>query len=130
MNNQFEMGQTINAKLQILSEKSVPLRVQPKKNLDLNDPLLKENQWMLEKHERISSFRKYHKNEAIYYKLKDQNENYFEFQSKKYLGMVGELVDIKNCRVKAKKILNDGKVVFILASGTQSQYENFRKWQK
>lgn len=91
---------------------------------------LKKINGCLKSTKRISASRKYHRDEAIYYQLKDQNENYFEFQSKKYLGMVGQLVDIKNCRVKAKKILNDGKVVFILASGTQSQYENFRKWQK
>jgi len=40
------------------------------------------------------------------------------------------VVKIKNCRIKAKKSLSDGKVVFILANGSQKQYESFRKWQK
>jgi len=134
MNNNFEMGQTINGDFKILSEKNVHLHMQPKKDLNLNDPTLIENQWMLKKHEELLDRKKAYENhmfeKCFYYELQDSDNNVFELKSKKYLGRVSDVVQIKNCRIKAKKSLSDGKVVFILANGSQKQYESFRKWQK
>ena len=134
MNNNFEMGQTISGDFKILSEKEVNLHMQPKKDLNLNDPIFIENQWMLKKHQELCDRKKAYENfsfeKCFYYELQDLDNNVFEFKSKKYLGRVGDVVQIKNCRIKAKKSLSDGKVVFILANGSQKQYEAFRKWQK
>jgi hypothetical protein len=134
MNNNFEMGQTINGDFKILSEKDVNLHMQPKKDLNLNDPIFIENQWMLKKHQELCDRKKAYENHSFekcfYYEFQDQDNNVFELKSKKYLGKVGDVIPIKNCRIKAKKSLSDGKVVFILANGSQKQYESFRKWQK
>ena len=89
---------------------------------------------MLKKHEELCDRKKAYEDHMLekcfYYEFQDQNNNVFELKSKKYLGKVGDVVPIKNCRIKAKKSLSDGKVVFILANGSQKQYESFRKWQK
>lgn len=129
----FEMGQTINSIVTILSQKNVPMRVQPKTDIDLTNPEIANNQWMLQKHQHLKLEKKLFGTigeTAMFYELKDNNNNIFELQTKKYLGLVGESVEIKNCRVKAKKTFKDGKVVFILGNGTQEKYESYRRNQR
>ena len=117
----------------ILSQKNIPLFVQPKAEIDLTNPEIANNPFVIQKHQHLKLKKQLFGTigqDSIFYELKDDNNNLFHFQSKKYLGSVGQTISIKNCRVKAKKTFNDGKVAFVLASGTQEKYESFIKNKK
>ena len=130
MNDNFQMGQTINTNMTILSQKNIPLYVQPKTEIDLTNPEIANNQWVIQRHQHLKLKKELFGTigqDSILYEFKDNNNNIFQLQSKKHLGSVGQSVEIKNCRVKAKKTFNDGKIVFILGNGTQEKYESYRR---
>jgi len=125
----FNFGDSLDIDVKIVNKKSIPIHIPIRKKLDDNDPLLKECSWMLKKYEELKDEERFDLRGLMenFYELQDEYNNNFHFQTKKELGQIGQTIRLNKCRVKAKKTFNDGKVVYILGSGSQKQYESYRK---
>jgi len=123
----FNFGDSVDINAKIISKKAISIHIPVKSNIDYSNPLFAECNWMAEKYERLKLNSKHGFNpKENFYEIQDDNNNHFQFQTKRNLGEAGDSIRLNKCRVKAKKTLNDGKVIFVLANGSQKQYEAYR----